>query len=81
MDDYATHIIDLIVKKKGLFINTTGREPTYIIMNKYTYQELIGQSARLALTTDPTLTFDSLVGLPVAILPMDKRKEIYVETV
>jgi len=81
MDDYATHIIDLVAKKKGLFINTTGREPTYIIMNHYTYRGLTAQLANVAITEDPTITFDDAIGLPVAILPIDRRKEIYVEAV
>jgi len=80
MDEY-THIIDEITKKKGLFINTTGREPTYVIMNDYTYKGLIGQLAQQALTVDPTITFEEAVGLEVAIIPIDKRKEIYVEVV
>jgi len=85
MDEY-THIIDNITSKKGLFINTTGREttgrePTYIIMNDYTYKGLIRQLAHQALTVDPTITFEEAVGLEVAIIPIDKRKEIYVEVV
>ena len=81
MDEHTTHIIDEIVKKKGLFINTTGREPTYIIMNQYTYNGLVAQLAKAAVTEDPTITFDGTVGLPVAVLPIDHRKDIYVEAV
>ena len=81
MDEHTTHIIDEVAKKKGLFINTTGREPTYLITNRYTYNGLVAQLAKIAVTEDPTVTFDSVIGLPVALLPIDHRKEIYVEVV
>ena len=82
MDEHTTHIIDEVAKKKGLFINTTGREPTYLIMNKYTYDLLLNKLVTLAVKeTDPTISFDSVVGLPVAILPVTFTDEVYVEVV
>ena len=81
MDEHTTRIVDEIAKKKGLFINTTGREPTYLITNRYTYNGLVAQLANAAVTEDPTITFEEAVGLPVVLLPIDHRKEIYVEVV
>jgi len=81
MSKDTTHTIGEIARQKGLFTTTTGREPSYVIMNEYTYRGLIGQLAHQAITEDPTITFESAIGVPVAVIPMDKRDEIYVEVV
>jgi len=73
-------LLDKIKQQSGIVRMTTGKEPTHIIVNGYTYHRLTGEmyaakKAEANYDINPT----GIDGLAIAVLPNDSSQEIKME--
>ncbi len=62
-----------VANSKGLHKMTTGREPSYVIMNVVAHRALMRELNAVSIVASE--------GVPIAVLPADQSTEPFVEVV
>ena len=68
-------LVEKIKQQSGIIRTTTGKEPTHIVMNGYTYHRLVGELHAIAKISGEPQSTTTVNGLAIAVLPNDNSQE------
>lgn len=68
-------LIDRIKQQSDIVRMTTGKKPTHIVMNIYTYRRLLVELYAVAKVAHGTCNTAMVNGLTIAVTPEDSSKE------